>query len=191
MVLGYSRMLYAEVVADETQATFLSCHEHAFGFFGGMTEDILYDNAKVVALQHNHDGVLFNPALLDFAGRCGFEPKVCHPYRPQTKGKVERSVRYIRDSFLEGERFASLDDMGNKLAAWLDNVANARVHATTGRRPIDMLLEERLLDCRPLEHAEQRPFQPHVMRLATRDFDIAKSPAVEDRPLSAYEAACG
>jgi transposase len=188
MVLGYSRMMYAELVTDETQATFLACHEHAFAFFGGMTEEILYDNAKVVALQHNREGVVFNPALLDFAGRCGFKPKACHPYRPQTKGKVERSVRYIRDSFLEGERFAGLEDMADRLAAWLDNVANIRVHATTRQRPIDMLFEEKLNDYRPGFKPGAKP-QPRILRLAGRDFSFVDSPKVENCPLSAYEAA--
>jgi len=190
MVLGYSRMLYAELVTDETQETFIACHEHAFAFFGGMPEEILYDNAKVVALKHDREGVVFNPALLDFAGRCGFEPKACRPYRPQTKGKVERSVRYVRDSFLEGERFSSLEDMADKLAAWLDNVANVRIHATTKERPIDLLLNEGLNDFRPGFKPSFEP-QTRIVRLASRDFSFVESPEVENRPLSVYEAAVG
>jgi len=110
-------MLYAEVVTDMRSATFLACHEHAFSFFGGITHEILYDNAKVVAIKHGSEGIVFNESLLDFAGRYGFTPKVCKPYRPQTKGKMERSIRYSRDSFLEGESFADLDDMQSRLIA--------------------------------------------------------------------------
>lgn len=186
MILGYSRMLFAEVVTDETSATFLSCHEHAFAFFGGITEEILYDNARVVALKHDREGIVFNESLLDFAGRYGFAPRVCKPYHPQTKGKVERSVRYIRDSFLEGESFDGINDMQYRLLAWLDNVANRRIHATTKERPCDLLLAENL--------AEPRPFSRERIRQATitlpqRRFSIEDAPRVERRSLSVYEEA--
>lgn len=88
--LGYSRMLYAEITTDEKQDTFIACHENAFAYFGGMTKEILYDNAKTVALKHDRDGIVFTPALLDFAFASGLKPRVCRPARPQTKGKVER-----------------------------------------------------------------------------------------------------
>jgi len=186
LLLGYSRMQYSEIVTDMTSQTFLACHEHAFAFFGGITEEILYDNAKVIALQHNREGVVFNQALLDFAGRYGFEPKVCRPYRPQTKGKVERSGGYVKDSFLTGETFAGLDDMQTRLIAWLDNVANVRIHGTTKQRPCDMFMDENLLVPR-LPDSRARIVISLVPR-PTRRFIIADTPAVEERPLTAYEA---
>ena len=185
MVLGYSRMMYAEVVTDETSATFLACHEHAFSYFGGITEEILYDNARVVAIKHDREGVVFNRSLLDFAGRYGFKPRACHPYRPQTKGKVERSVRYIRDSFLEGETFCGLQDMQNRLLAWLDNMANRRIHATTGRRPIDLLLEEGLAE--PRIFSKTAPHAAKVIDMPRPSFRMENAPKVEVRPLSVYE----
>lgn len=189
MVLGYSRMMYAEVVTDETSATFLACHEHAFSFFGGVTEEILYDNAKVVALKHDREGVVFNASLLDFAGRYGYAPRVCKPRHPQTKGKVERAVRYIRDSFLEGETFYGIDRMQDSLVAWLDNVANRRVHATTRERPCDLLLHEGLKDARPYQARESKPMESSLIRLPQASFKIANAPQIERRPLSFYEEA--
>ena len=84
-------------------------------------------NATVVALSRTTEAVVFNPGLTDFAGVYGFRPIVCKPYRPQTKGKVERSVKYIRDSFLEGEVFSSIYDMDKQLLRWLETVANSRI----------------------------------------------------------------
>jgi len=185
MVLSYSRMLYAEVVTDEKARTFLACHERAFAFFGGVTQEILYDNAKVVALKHDRDGVVFNTELLEFAGRYGFKPVACHPYRPQTKGKVERSVRYIRDSFLEGETFCDLADMQARLLAWLDNVANTRIHATTGRRPCDLLLAEKLTQPRQMTKPPITPSK--LIQMPVVNFRFEDAPKVETRPLSAYE----
>lgn len=187
MVLGYSRMLYAEVVTDERSETFLSCHRHAFSYFGGVTNEILYDNAKVVALKRDREGIVFNEALLDFAGMSGFTPKVCRPYRPQTKGKVERAVRYIRDNFLEGEAFAGLSDMQASLRTWLDNTANKRIHATTKCRPVDLLLDENLKDCRFASVAEP-VYQTDIIALPRQHFRLNDTPRIPVRSLAVYEA---
>jgi transposase len=188
MVLGYSRMLFAEVVTDEKSATFLSCHEHAFSYFGGITEEILYDNAKVVALKRDREGIVFNESLLDFAGLYGFVPRVCRPYRPQTKGKVERSVRYIRDSFLEGESFADLTDMQTSLKAWLDNTANQRIHATTKRKPIELFLDEKLKDIR-IPIVKNTLSEIGVISLEEKRFTFTDNPQIPVRSLASYEEA--
>lgn len=93
----------------------------------------------------------FNPAFLDFAGHCGFVPKLCRPYRAQTKGKVERFIRYLRQSFwlpLASRRAADglvLDAEAANVAVrrWLREVANARCHATTQAVPAERLAAER------------------------------------------------
>ena len=187
MVLGFSRMMYAVITTDEKTETFLQCHRQAFTYFGGMTKEILYDKAKTVALKHDKDGVVFNRALLDFAYTCGFVPRVCHPGRPQTKGKVERAIRYVRDSFLEGECFFGLEDMQDRLLAWLDNVANTRLQQTIQARPIDLLLDEHLKLPRQavalLKKAEIVPLG------LSHSFAFADRLEVTKRDLSVYEAA--
>jgi len=186
MILGYSRMLFAEVVTDERSETFLSCHKHAFEYFGGVTNEILYDNAKVVALKRDREGVVFNESLLDFAGVYGFAPRVCRPFRPQTKGKVERAVRYIRDSFLEGECFSDLGDMQSSLYAWLDNTANQRIHATTKRRPIELLMDEDLRDIKEIVRPDPVTNKLDISPDSKR-FTFVDAPVIPIRPLSSYE----
>lgn len=185
MVLGFSRALYAEAVTAEDLPTFLACHARAFAFFGGMPAEILYDNAKVVVLERTSAGPRYNPGLLDFAGRYGFAPRLCRPYRARTKGKVERSIGYLRDRFFCGRRFSGLEDLNAQLLAWLDGVANRRVHATTNERPIDRLAREALTPyaLAPPWPAEQLS-APAPTRLALR----RPAPAVEARPLAVYEA---
>ena len=87
MVLGFSRMIYAEVAADQRSETFLACHVRAFAYFGGMPREVLYDNAKICALEHTRTALTFNAALLDFAGRFGFRPRLCRPYARQDQGQ--------------------------------------------------------------------------------------------------------
>jgi transposase len=165
---------------------FLSAHTRAFASFGGVPEELLYDNAKTVVLSRGKDGPVFHPALLDFAGRHGFSPKVCRPYRPRTKGKVERSIGYVRDRFFVGRTFADVSDLDNQLRAWLDGVANVRVHKTTGERPVDRLLREKLGPLPATSVRASLPPSPHPSRPSFR----FTSPEVEIRPLSVYEEVC-
>lgn len=153
--LGYSRYSYVEFVSDETLETLLRCHEHAFEYFGGVPEEVLYDNMKTVVLERNHYGKgqhRFHPSFLDFAKHYGFVPRLCRPYRAKTKGKIERFNRYVRYSFYN-PLSSRLKGMGLKLDCklandevkrWLRDIANCRVHATTGKIPAELLEGEKL-----------------------------------------------
>lgn len=189
MVLGFSRYLYVEATTDMRSETFLACHARAFAYFGGMPREVLYDNAKICALEHSRTVVRFNEALLDFAGRFAFRPRLCRPARPQTKGKVERMIGYVKDAGLVGRTFLDLPDMNAQLLAWLEHEANVRLHATTGERPLDRLAREGLTP-----YAEAKPWQP--LRPAPPQpvrrpvFRFSEAPAVAIRPLAVYEEAC-
>lgn len=162
MVLSFSRTLYVEFVSSMNLPTLLRCHQNAFAFFGGWPASILYDNMKQVKIGPD----TWNGLFMDFANYHGFTPKTHRIRRPRTKGKVERMVSYIRDSFLKGRTFADFADLNAQALHWLEHVANVRVHATTHRRPIDLLPEEKLT-----AHASIRPFViPDVLvRTADRE----------------------
>ena len=145
MVLSWSRTMYVEFVERQDTATLVRCHIHAFEALGGLPGQILYDNMKPVVLEHDADGQpVWNPRFLDFALTAGFEPRLCQPYRPQTKGRVERAVGYLRQAFWPGVRFTSFEDLNGQARAWCDRVANRRLHGTTGLRPVDLLADEGL-----------------------------------------------
>src|ERR1035441_10707511 len=114
------------------------CHQNAFAFFGGWTKRILYDNMRQVVVGPNRT----NARFLDFARHHGFESIRHRPYRPRTKGKVERTVGYVRTSFLNGRTFTGLDDLNAQGRHWLGSVAHVRVHGTTQGRPGDRGLQE-------------------------------------------------
>jgi transposase len=100
--LGWSRVSYVEFVTDERVETLIEAHENAFLDFGGVPQEVLYDNMRTVVLERHGYGRgrhRFHPGFLDFARHCGFRPRLCAPYRAQTKGKVERFIRYLRESF--------------------------------------------------------------------------------------------
>ncbi len=152
--LGYSRASYVEFVTDMKVDTLIGCHEHAFHALGGVSRRILYDNMKTVVLERDTYGEgqhRYHAGFLDYAKHSGFVIKLCRPYRAKTKGKVERFNGYLKGSFLV-PLAATLQASGLRLNAelanahvrrWLDEVANARVHATTKAVPALRLAEER------------------------------------------------
>jgi transposase len=144
LVLGYSRLIWARFVAHQDLQTVLRCHMAAFAALGGIPHEILYDRMKTAVTGEDDQGhIVYNRALIDFAGHYGFHPKACRPYRAKTKGKVERPFRYIREDFFLARSFRNLDDLNGELAYWLATVANPRLHATTQRIVNEAFAEEK------------------------------------------------
>jgi transposase len=146
LVLGYSRLIWARFVAHQDLQTVLRCHMAAFAALGGIPHEILYDRMKTAVTGEDDQGhIVYNRALIDFAGHYGFHPKACRPYRAKTKGKVERPFRYIREDFFLARSFRNLDDLNGQLAHWLATIANPRRHATTQRVVNEAFAEEKPL----------------------------------------------
>jgi transposase len=140
MVLSYSRMSFVRFTTSMKMAELIVCHQAAFAYFGGWTQAILYDNMKQVRIGPGR----LNEQFADFADHHGFAIKTHRPYRPRTKGKVERYVDYLKDNFLAGRSFAGIDELNTAVLHWLDADANARVHGTTGKIPKEELAAEKL-----------------------------------------------
>lgn len=168
MVLGYSRRLYVEFTRDQQVATLMACHEHAFDWFGGLTEELLYDNPKTVVLKRDREGrvIAWNPLFWDFARYYGFTPRLCRPYRAQTKGKVESGVKYVKRSFVLGQAFPNWEALNPTAHAWVTCVADQRIHGTTFRKPAEVFAEEHLRS-----HLGQPPYllQASLLRTVARD----------------------
>jgi transposase len=144
ITLGYSRAMYLEFTCSQALEWFLECHLHAFHYFGGVPQEILYDNLKSVVLERRLDGTIkFHPRFLDFATYYGFTPKPCWPYRAQTKGKTERAIGYVRQNFFVGLSWATVPELNQLARRWLQETANCRVHGTTHERPCERLQRER------------------------------------------------
>lgn len=169
LVLGHSRMLWGRFVPQQDMQTVLRCHAAAFQALGGAPAEILYDRMKtVVDREVVQDGsepghIVYNRTLVEFARHYGYLPKACKAYRAKTKSKVERPFRYIREDFFLGRSFRNRDDLNSQFRQWLDQVANARVHATTHRVVSAHFAEERP----SLQPLPAGPFQA-VLRLERR-----------------------
>jgi transposase len=142
MTLGYSRRGFALGFLHERMGDLLAAHEAAFSHFGGRCEFLLYDRMRTVVLGSSAGRPRLNPTFAAFAAHWGFTPRLCQPYRAQTKGKVESGVKYIKRNFAPGRVFRDLEDFNEQLAAWQAEVADLREHGTTHERPIDRFVDE-------------------------------------------------
>jgi transposase len=170
--LGYSRAMMAEGALDQKLGTLLRLHEKAFQELGGIPQEILYDRMKTVCLGTDERGeVRWHPQFLDFARYWGFTPRLCRPYRAQTKGKVESGVKYVRRNFicgLYGREPHSLDDMNADLRWWVWEVANQRVHGTT-HCVVQQRWQQEKTQLQPLAGRLPYPFVEQELRRVSRD----------------------
>jgi transposase len=142
LTLGFSRRSYYQPCLTETLPQFLEAHERAFDYFGGHTREHLYDRARTVCQGMAEGRILWNATFRTFADYWGFEPRLCQPYRAQTKGKVESGVKYFRRNFLPGRTFVDDVDLAEQLRQWMAEIADRRIHGTTHERPIDRFVDE-------------------------------------------------
>lgn len=173
MTLGYSRRMYAEGTENERLPSFIRGHVAAFDHFGGVPHEIVYDNLKSVVLERDFDGskIHWNPQFWDFSGYYGFRPFPHKPFRPQTKGKVESGVKYVK-RFMRGKEFESLEHLNAGLASWIASVADQRIHGTTHRKPAEMFREEESL---LIDHRSKPAYaiQERSIRTVSRDCLVA------------------
>jgi transposase len=130
MILGYSRKIYGELIDRCDLPSFLDCHIHAFDYFGGVPDEILYDRMKNVYIGKVAGRKKFNSTLLGFALHYGFRPEVAPSYASWVKGKVERPYDFIREGFWRGYGFICLSTANRDLLRWLEK-KDERIHGTT------------------------------------------------------------
>lgn len=130
IVLSYSRKAYSEVVFRQDSESFLRCLENAFRHFGGVPSTLCPDNLKAAVIKADWHDPQLNPKLEAFARHYGTVILPSRPYRPTDKGKVESSVKYVKNNALKARVFSSLQEQNLHLMQWEANVADKRIHGT-------------------------------------------------------------
>lgn len=150
--LGHSRRLHVRAFLGEKQEHWFTGLESALTTFGGVPEEVLMDNPRALVVRHDavSRSVQFNDRLLAFAKHWGFRPRACAPYRARTKGKTESGVGYVKKNGIAGHSFTSWEAFEAHLARWEREVANARVHGTTGEAPITRFERDEAHRLKPL-----------------------------------------
>jgi hypothetical protein len=149
--------MYVEFVERCTLETFMDCHLRAFRQLRGVPAEILYDNMKNVVIGRENGKPVFNVEFLHFSKHYGFTPRLCPPYSPWVKGKVERPMDYLRESFWRGYAYRSLAQANADVVTWLAETAHQRIHGTH-RQKVQLRWEEEI---------------PHLAPLPASDYDTS------------------
>lgn len=134
---SYSRMLYVYFSHSQKQACLHQGLLKAFVFFAGTPAHVLVDNMLTAVLERQGSLIRFNEAFLDFLRPFKIVPRACQVRAPYQKGKIERSIQYIRQNFWPLRSFQDISDVQRQVEQWLNEVANVRIHQTTGERPTE------------------------------------------------------
>lgn len=193
MTLGYSRCTFVYFTDNMEDDTLIQCHEKAFLYFGGIPKTILYDNMKSVVIKRDQYGKgkhKYNNALSGFAKKHGFTIRLCRPYRPKTKGKVERFNSYLKANFYRPLLIKLKDAnlvvthtlLNSRINSWLI-MANNRIHGTTNQKPSELLKIE-------LEHL-LKYVQPDLVPTAPKKEKLLPQVTVQSTNLSIYDTLLG
>jgi transposase len=179
LTLSHSRAFYLEFFFDQTLENFLQGHVNAFADLG-VPRTILYDNLKAAVLERHGQAVRFQPRLLELCGHYHFVARPCNPGRGNEKGRVERTIRYIRDAFFAAREFTGLERFNREALEWRDRVALARRWPSDDSRTVGEVYQEekpRLipLPAHPFETALVKPIPPGktiYVRFDLNDYSI-------------------
>lgn len=192
VVLGYSRLLWLQFYPRQTMAVLMRGLEAAFSAFGGVPAELLFDQMKAVIIDDERASggkLLENLEFARFAAHWGFRIRACRPYRARTKGKVERPVGYVRDSFFYGRTFLNDADLNAQALSWTTQKANARMHRTTQEVPrVRFERDERAM----LKPLALHPYRSVISAPSpTPQPRLPALPSVERRALTVYGRLAG
>ncbi len=140
--LSYSRALYFEFFFDQIMESFLRGHVNAFEDWNGLPRIMLYDNLRSAVLERRGDAIHFHPRLLELCAHYHFAPRPCQVRAGNQKGRVERVIRYIRESFFAARSFSSLEDLNRQALIWRDEVAHRRRWPGDDSKTVEQAFEE-------------------------------------------------
>src|SRR4051812_16654048 len=188
VVLGYSRLMWLQFHTRQTMAVLMGGLEDAFAFFGGGPAELLFDQMKSVIIEDEREiggKLLENAEFMRFAAHWHFRIRACRPYRAKTKGKVERPIRYVRESFFYGRHFLNDADLNAQALLWLEYTANVRIHRTTAEVPRVRFERDERVVLKPLA---LRRYRSLVLAAPTTPVQPSYPPlTVERRPLAWYD----
>jgi transposase len=143
VIESHSRKLYVNFTHSQNQSALHLSLIKAFQYFGGTPKEIVVDNMLTAVTERVGSLIRFNESFLDFLRHFGITPKACNVRAPYEKGKVEVSIKYIRNNFWPSKTFTDIDDVNYQVLSWL-NAANQRIHQTTNEKPNNRFVQKAL-----------------------------------------------
>jgi len=163
-VLSYSRLMYVGLSPTPVNtAIFIQMHDAAFRYFGGRPEECVYDQAKLVVLHEQYRELDLNPQFHTYATTAGFRIHACAGYDPESKGKVESGVKYVKNNALYGDIFDDWQHLESHVTHWLETIANVRIHGTTKEQPRLRYEQSERAHMQPYFSPDPQLLQPHSL----------------------------
>jgi hypothetical protein len=171
LTLGWSRRLVVRAFRSEKQDHWLEAMEEAFRHWGGVPQEVLVDNARALVSAHDPERqiLVFAERLEKFARYWEFRPRACRPYRARTKGKDERGVAYVKKNAIAGREFGSWGELEAHLVRWTREVADVRIHGTTGEAPLERFEREEAQALQPLRGKPSFLAERELVRIVHSD----------------------
>lgn len=187
MVLSRSRYKFVYCQPQPfTSQTAIYAHELAFAYFKGIPKSIIYDQDKVFVKSENLGDVLLTDEFRGFCKNYSFESVFCRKADPESKGKVENVVKYVKYNFLQGRKFSNQESLQTDCLAWLKRTGNNKVHGTTRKIPEQQwLIEQKHL--LPYSDTPQKPFLQLPCYKVRKDNTIAYRGNFYSLPLGTYK----
>jgi DNA-binding Lrp family transcriptional regulator len=150
VVLVHSRHMFVQVGHGQKVPDLIGGLEDAWEFFGGVPQRVVLDNLKAAVVKAHHQEPAFQRTFQEYARHRGFVIDPARPCKPKDKPFVERSVRYVKDSFFAGGEWRDLEEINRRAEKWCREIAGRRVHGTTRRRPLEVFLSTERETLQPL-----------------------------------------
>lgn len=160
-------------------------HHLAFEYFGGVPQTILYDQDAVLIVCENLGDYRMTAEMEAFSKSAGYTPIFCRPADPQSKGKVENAVGYVKNNFIKGHMFSTVENLNKEVLGWLERTGNGHRHATTRLVPDEEFIKEKPY-LKPYTGHMERPAgqgRPYNVR---RDNTISYKGCFYSLPLGTY-----
>ena len=144
MVLSHCRKKFVYFQDHKFNAQdFVYAHDLAFRYFGGRATEIVYDQDRVLAVAENAGDILYTEVFEGYRQYAGFSVRLCRGYDPESKGKIEAVINYVKNNFLACREYAGIARLNSDGLAWLERTANEKKHETIKMVPNRVFLEER------------------------------------------------
>lgn len=143
-VLAHSRQKYMWWFNRPfTTVDTIHCHELAFQYYGGVPEEIVYDQDNLIAVSENAGDLILTNGFEQYTQERKFRVYLCRKADPESKGKIENVVKFIKNNFAKSRVYSSIEDWNDRSLKWLERTGNYKVHNTIKKRPFEVFLLEK------------------------------------------------
>lgn len=187
-VLSHSRQKYVEWLDRPfTTKDVINMHENAFEYYGGMTREVVYDQDHLILVSENHGDLILTNEFAAYLARRGFKIHMCRKQDPESKGRVEKTVDFVKSNFAHNRLFHNLEKLNEETLAWLQRTGNGKKHNTTKKIPAQVFLEEKQ-HLQPVKTKITLAFNnPSITRMVRKDNTIMYKGNRYSVPLGTYD----